>query len=139
MGKIVVLQNHVEMEQLLFQPRSKALTDDGRKVTYTFDHQEFYHIDDEISSHFQKNMNESNLEDHDLTPFLFGGLRVKEIKEDFQGDTTFTKFDYTIDGKEDGKLVITHYSHAHHGYGHKTSGNHCVRYENVNVTKEKVQ
>ncbi|WP_109831906.1 hypothetical protein [Reichenbachiella versicolor] len=106
---------------------------DGRVVTYTFDHQEFYHIDQEISDHFEQKVAESNREDHELTPFLFGGLRVKEVKEEFDGQTKLTKYDYTVDGKEDGKLIISQYSHAHNGYGHKTSGNHCVKYENVNV------
>lgn len=109
----------------------------GKKTRYFYDHQEFFHIDDEISTHFESNMASSNFK-HALNPFLFGGLRIKEIIEEYPGEQIYKEFDYTINNKENGKLVITHYSHDHDGFGHKTSGNHCVKYEKVNIKSGKL-
>ena len=109
----------------------------GKTVRYTYDHQEFFQIDKEISDHFSKSMSETNLTQA-LHPFLFGGLRIKEIIEKYPSEEIYKDHDYTMNGKEDGKLIISHYSHAHHGFGHKTSGNHCVKYDKVNIKSGKM-
>ncbi|WP_109829871.1 hypothetical protein [Reichenbachiella versicolor] len=128
---------HYSLDHIMEGVLNKVSYAGGKEVSYLYDHQEFFHIDEEISSHFEKNMAESNL-DHALNPFLFGGLRIKEIQEKYPDETIYKEFDYTMDGREDGKLIITHYSHSHHGYGHKTSGNHCVKYQKVSIKSGKM-
>ena len=77
-------------------------------------------------------MNESNFSHH-LKPFLFGGLRIKGMIEHYPKKDLYKDFYYKINGVEGGQLIISHYSHDHHGYGHKTSGNHTVHYDNVRI------
>ncbi|MEO9967214.1 MAG: hypothetical protein ABJF11_15555 [Reichenbachiella sp.] len=109
----------------------------GRTIEYIYDHQEFEEIDEEISSHFSKNMEGSNFREH-LNPFLFGGLRIKEIIDSYPSEKIYKEYNYKPDGKETGKLIITHYNHDHHGYGHKTSGNHGVKYQRIKIKTGKL-
>lgn len=110
---------------------------EGRTRAFAYDHQEFEEIDPEISSHFSSGMTESNFTHH-LNPYLFGGLRIKEIIDTYPTENIYTDFDYKPNGKETGKLIIAHYNHDHHGYGHKTSGNHGVKYNKVKVITGKL-
>jgi len=128
---------HYSLEHIAEGTLNKIKYTGGKTVKYQYDHQEFFHIDDEISDHFSKGMNKSNIE-HAINPYLFGGLRIKEILEEYPDETIYKEFNYTKDGREDGQLIITHYSHSHQGYGHKTSGNHCVKYEKVNIKSGKL-
>ncbi|MBU2913234.1 MULTISPECIES: hypothetical protein [Reichenbachiella] len=109
----------------------------GKDRTYQFDHQEFFDIDLEITDHFTNNMKESNFNSH-IKPFIFGGLRVSEIVESYPKEKIYKDFFYTINRQESGKLIITHYSHEHHGYGHTTSGNHGVKYPKVRIKTGKL-
>jgi hypothetical protein len=108
----------------------------GKILEYSYDHQEFTKINDEISSHFEKNMKNSNFS-NETDPFISGGLRIKEISETFNNEKKVRSFEYKKDGKETGTLIITNYDHDHNGYGHKTSGNHNVLYHDVAVTETK--
>lgn len=107
-----------------------------KSVEFFYDHQEFENVDDEISSHFTANMKNSNFSHH-MNPFIFGGLRVQKIIERSPSEKITKEFNYKPDGTETGKLIITHYNHDHHGFGHKTSGNHTVKYDNVDIKTEK--
>ncbi|UXP31733.1 hypothetical protein N6H18_15395 [Reichenbachiella agarivorans] len=109
----------------------------GKTTTYDFDHQEFFDINTEISSHFSGNMAASNFKSH-IKPYIFGGLRIKEIIESFPKEKIYKDYIYKINGKESGELIITPYSHEHHGFGHKTSGNHCVKYPTVKIKTGKL-
>lgn len=109
----------------------------GRTRSFAYDHQEFEEIDEEISNHFSTSMVESNFRHH-LNPFLFGGLRIKELIDAYPTEKIYTDFDYRPEGKESGRLIIAHYNHDHHGYGHKTSGNHGVRYGKIKVKTGKL-
>ena len=104
----------------------------GKTESFVYDHQEFETVDQEISDHFTQKMKDSNLSHH-IKPFIFGGLRIKEMVTKQPNETIIKKFDYTQDGKETGELIITNYNHDHSGYGHKTSGNHSVKYKSVKV------
>lgn len=108
----------------------------GKTVEYQYDHQEFETVDEEISGHFTANMKNSNFSHH-MNPFIFGGLRIQKIIDRFPTEKITREFNYKPNGTETGKLIITHYNHDHHGFGHKTSGNHCVKYGDVDVTMEK--
>ena len=114
----------------------KSITfDKVRTLEFEYNHQEFENINEEISGHFTERMKDSNFKHHD-NPFIFGGLRVQKITETNPTENFTTVFDYTQDGKESGELVISHYNHDHDGFGHKTSGNHTVKYSNVEATRE---
>ena len=104
----------------------------GRVTEFYYDHQEFNTVSEEILSHFTDKMKESNFSHH-IKPFLFGGLRIKSIIEHYPRKDLYQDFYYTINKVEGGQLTISHYSHDHHGYGYKTSGNHTVRYDNVSI------
>ena len=80
-------------------------------------------------------MQGSNFKKHH-NPFIFGGLRVDKIIESSGTEKVVKSFDYTQDGEESGELIISHYNHDHHGFGHKTSGNHTVKYNSVRVNIE---
>lgn len=116
----------------------KKVDYDGKKSKeYVYDHQEFEEIDEEISSHFSNSMKNSNFSHH-INPFIFGGLRIQEIIDSFPSEQIYKEFNYRPAGKETGKLIITHYSHDHHGYGHKTSGNHSVKYNKMKIKTGKL-
>lgn len=104
---------------------------------FIYEQQEFQKVDDEISEYFTNKLKDSNFK-HDHNPFLFGGLRLREILDSYPTEKMYKDFNYKPDGEETGKLIISHYNHDHHGYGHKTSGNHSVKYEKVRVKTGKV-
>lgn len=106
-----------------------------KNLEFVYDHQEFYTINEEIAGHFSKKMQGSNFKKHH-NPFIFGGLRVDKIIETSETEKVVKSFDYTQDGEESGELIISHYNHDHHGFGHKTSGNHTVKYNSVRVNTE---
>ena len=108
-----------------------------RERAYIYEQQEFQNIDPEISSHFTDRLKNSNFRPNH-NPFLFGGLRLSEIIDTYPTDKIYKDFIYGPDGAESGKLIISHYNHDHHGFGHKTSGNHSVKYEKVRVKTGKV-
>lgn len=104
---------------------------------YIYEQQEFQNIDAEISDYLTEKLKNSNFS-HDHKPFLFGGLRLKEIHDTYPTEKMYKEFNYKPDGQETGKLIISHYNHDHHGFGHKTSGNHSVKYEKVRVKTGKI-
>ena len=106
----------------------------GSTREYVYDHQEFTNVSTEISDHFENNMVDSNFE-HTQKPFISGGLRVQEIVETNPGIEIHLEFDYRKGSRESGVLSIVHYDHDHHGYGHRTSGNHNVIYNKVLVSE----
>lgn len=128
---------HYSLEYIQAGILKKIDHGNGRTIEFTYDHQEFEEIDEEISSHFSDNMHDSNFTKH-LNPFLFGGLRVKEIVDSYPSEKIYKDFNYKPEGKETGRLIIAHYSHEHHGYGHKTSGNHGVKYSKVKIKTGKL-
>lgn len=106
----------------------------GTMREFVYNHQEFTAVSPEITSHFEENMKDSNFS-HVAHPFIAGGLRVQEIIDispDFQ---IFQEYDYRKNQRESGVLSIVHYDHDHSGFGHKTSGNHNVVYNLVNVSE----
>lgn len=129
---------HYSLENIQEGVLNKITYTGGRTTEFIYDHQEFNTVSEEISSHFSKKMRESNLSHH-IKPFLFGGLRIKEIIEHYPKNdrhkekNLYKDFFYKINRVEGGQLIISHYSHDHHGYGHKTSGNHTVHYDNVRI------
>lgn len=128
---------HYSLEHIKEGTLNKIDFDNGKTRTYAYDHQEFFNIDSEISSHFEAGMQESNFKSH-IKPFIFGGLRVSEIIESYPKEKIYKDFIYKQQGKEMGELKITHYSHSHDGYGHKTSGNHCIKYGKVKIKSGKL-
>ncbi|MEO9803039.1 MAG: hypothetical protein ABJF04_07320 [Reichenbachiella sp.] len=128
---------HYSLEYIQAGILKKIDYGEGRTIEFAYDHQEFEEIDEEISSHFSDNMRNSNFSKH-LNPFLFGGLRVKEIIDSYPTEKIYKDYNYKPDGKETGRLIIAHYSHDHHGYGHKTSGNHGVKYSKVRIKTGKL-
>lgn len=128
---------HYSLEYIQAGILKKIDYGNGRTISYAYDHQEFEEIDEEISNHFSENMKESNFKQH-LNPYLFGGLRIKEVIDTYPTEQIYKDFNYKPDGKETGKLIISHYSHDHDGYGHKTSGNHGVKYKKVRVKTGKL-
>ncbi|SMD31984.1 hypothetical protein SAMN04488029_0322 [Reichenbachiella faecimaris] len=128
---------HYSLEYLQAGILKKVDYGNSRTIEFAYDHQEFEEIDDEISSHFSENMKDSNFKEH-LNPYLFGGLRIKEIIDTYPTEQIYKDFSYKIEGKETGKLIISHYSHDHNGYGHKTSGNHGVKYSKVRIKTGKL-
>lgn len=128
---------HYSLEYLQAGILKKIDYGNGRTIEYAYDHQEFEEIDEEISSHFSSKMKESNFNEH-INPYLFGGLRIKEVIDTYPKEQIYKDFNYKPDGKETGKLIISHYSHDHDGYGHKTSGNHGVKYGKVRVKTGKL-
>ncbi|WP_109829551.1 hypothetical protein [Reichenbachiella versicolor] len=123
---------HYSLENIQEGVLSKINYVGGRKTEFYYDHQEFNTVSDEISSHYTTKMKESNYSHH-IKPFLFGGLRIKSIIEHYPKKDLYKDFYYKINDVEGGQLIISHYSHDHHGYGHKTSGNHTVHYDNVRI------
>lgn len=109
----------------------------GVVKTYTYGHQEFTDISDEIKQHFDDRMKQTNFS-HILHPFISGGLRVEEINEKYPHDEIYKEYKYVLNSKESGVLNITHYSHDHSGYGHRTSGNHNVIYKKVYIKTGKI-
>lgn len=109
----------------------------GVVKTYTYGHQEFTDASDEIKSHFNGKMKDTNFS-HVLHPFISGGLRIEEIVEKYPNDIIYKEYQYKLNGKESGVLNITHYSHDHSGYGHRTSGNHNVLYKKVHIKSGKI-
>ncbi|PIB35485.1 hypothetical protein BFP72_08810 [Reichenbachiella sp. 5M10] len=128
---------HYSLDHIVEGTISKIDFGGGKYRTYLFDHQEFFNIDEEITSHFTQNMQESNFQSH-IKPFIFGGLRIKEIVESYPKEKIYKDYIYKVNRQETGNLIITHYSHAHDGYGHKTSGNHCVKYPTVKIKTGKL-
>lgn len=108
--------------------------DDGSTKEFLYNHQEFTAISVEISDHFDNNMESSNFT-HTASPYIAGGLRVQKIIERNLGVEIFKEFDYRRGNKESGVLSIIHYDHDHNGFGHRTSGNHNVIYNIVNVNE----
>lgn len=128
---------HYSLEHIQEGVISKIDFGGGKTQTFKFDHQEFFDIDSEISDHFSENMVKTNFTSH-IEPFIFGGLRVKEMVESYPKEKIYKDYFYKIEGKEVGQLVITHYSHSHDGFGHKTSGNHTVKYPQVKIKTGKL-
>lgn len=126
---------HYSLDHIKGGVLNKINFDSQKTLEFVYDHQEFYSISDEISGHFSNKMKDSNFQQHH-NPYIFGGLRVDKIIETNGSDQVIKSFDYTQDGNESGELVISHYNHNHHGFGHKTSGNHTVKYGSVRVTTE---
>ena len=125
---------HYSLDHIKGGVLNKISFDNQKSLEFVYDHQEFYTINEEISGHFSQKMQGSNFSQHH-NPFIFGGLRVDKIIETNENtNTSVTKsFDYTQNGEESGELIISHYNHDHHGFGHKTSGNHTVKYKSVKV------
>ena len=124
---------HYSLPHIMEGVLKKIRYDGGRVTEYFYDHQEFNSVSDEISGHFSERMKNSNFSHH-MEPFLFGGLRIKEIREHFPPKKDLYKdFIYKVNRVEGGQLIISHYSHDHHGYGHHTSGNHTIKYEQVTI------
>ncbi|MGL1889624.1 MAG: hypothetical protein OCD76_24125 [Reichenbachiella sp.] len=128
---------HYSLEHIKEGVLDKIDYGNGKVRTYDYDHQEFHEISTEISSHFEAGMTDSNFKGH-MKPYIFGGLRVKEIIESYPKEKIYKDYFYKINGKEMGKLQITHYSHDHDGFGHKTSGNHCIKYSKVRIKTGKL-
>ena len=73
---------HYSLEHIKEGTLNKIDFDNGKIRTYAYDHQEFFDIDAEISSHFSAGMQNSNFKSH-IKPFIFGGLRISEIIESY--------------------------------------------------------
>jgi hypothetical protein len=128
---------HYSLEYIQAAILKKVDYGNGRTREFAYDHQEFNDVDEEISGHFTSKMKGSNF-NHHLHPFIFGGLRIKEIIDSFPTEKIYKDFVYSVDGNDTGNLIITHYNHGHHGYGHKTSGNHSVKYKKVKIRTGKL-
>lgn len=125
-------EKHYSLKNIQEGILNKITYNGGRVTEYFYDHQEFFNVDDEIAGHFETKMKDSNF-DHHVKPFIFGGLRIKEIREHFPKKDLYKDFKYKIKGQDTGHLIISNYSHDHHGFGFKTSGNHTVKYKKVEV------
>lgn len=123
---------HYSLDHIMEGVLKKITYNGGKTTEYFYDHQEFNTVSTEISSHFGEKMEGTNF-DHHVKPFLFGGLRIKEIREHYPKKDLYKDFNYLQNKVEMGQLQITPYSHGHNGYGHHTSGNHTVHYERVNI------
>ncbi|MFY0625685.1 MAG: hypothetical protein JXR07_05295 [Reichenbachiella sp.] len=123
---------HYSLKHIQEGVLNKITYNGGRVTEYFYDHQAFFNIDKEISTHFNEKMKDSNFSHH-LKPYIFGGLRIKEIREHFPKKDLYKDFKYQHNRQEVGRLILSNYSHDHHGYGHKTSGNHTVKYDQVEV------
>ena len=61
------------------------------------------------------------------------------MKETFPGDELVRDFVYLgDDGITSGELTITPFNHDHESFGHKTSGNHYIKYNKVRVKSGKI-
>lgn len=105
---------------------------------FEYDHQEFMTINSEIASYFDDKMKGTNF-NHAHQPYISGGLRIAKITELYPQDTVYKQYSYLQNNIESGVLSITGYNHAHRSLGHRTSGNHHVQYDNVNVKLIKVK
>lgn len=128
---------HYDLEKVKEGVMTKIEYGNGVIKTFKYGHQEFTKIDEEITSHFDQKVAQSNFK-HTRRPFIFGGLRLVEVIEKYPTDEIYKEYDYRINRVESGVLKITHYSHDHHGYGHRTSGNHNVVYKKVYIKSGKI-
>lgn len=128
---------HYSLEHVKEGVLEKIEYGNGFTKTFKYGHQEFNYVNDDIKSHIDSNLKNSNLSStHD--PFISGGLRIEEIIEKYPTDVVYREYNYTTNKIENGELTIVPYSHEYDGYDHKASGNHAVIYKNVKVKYGKI-
>ena len=109
-----------------------------RTVKYEYESHDYHAVSNKITSFYGGKMADGNFS-HTVDPFVSGGLRVKRITETFPSDQLIKDFIYTnADGLTSGELAITPFNHDHESYGHKSSGNHYIRYKHVEVKSGKI-
>ncbi len=109
-----------------------------RTVEYVYESHDYHKISNQISDYYGGKMGDSNFS-HTTDPFVSGGLRIKRLKETFPGDELVRDFVYLgDDGITSGELAITPFNHDHESFGHKTSGNHYVKDNEVRVKSGKI-
>ena len=108
-----------------------------RTREFTYDHQEFEEVAPEVLSHFSDKMINTNFKNH-VKPFIFGGLRIKEIVDSFPEEKVYKEFDYKANGIEIGRLSISPFQQEHGGFGYKASGSHQVIYDHVKIHSGKI-
>lgn len=109
-----------------------------RSVEYEYESHDYHAVSNKITSFYGSKMGDGNFS-HTVEPFVSGGLRIKRIKEIFPGDELIKDYVYTNpDGVTSGELTITPFNHDHESYGHKSSGNHYIRYSHVEVKSGKI-
>ena len=109
-----------------------------RAVEFEYESHDYHAVTDNITSFYGDKMSDGNF-NHTSDPFVSGGLRIKRLKETFPSDELIKDFVYTnANGVTSGELAITPFNHDHESYGHKSSGNHYIRYSHVEVKSGKV-
>lgn len=121
------------MEGMLVKKISPA----GGIEEYIYDSQEYTAISHDIDTYYDEKMIKTNF-DHNVDPFIAGGLRLKDIVYHYPVDKIYKEFVYVKKDGSEGILSVTPFSHSHNNYGHKTSGNHHVVYDKVEMKTGKV-
>lgn len=128
---------HYSFEHALEGILEKKITPGGGIEEYIYDPQEYTAISHDIDIYYDKKTIDSNFS-HNTDPFIAGGFRLKDIVYHYPVDKIYKEFVYVKADGSEGTLSVTPFSHAHNSYGHKTSGNHHVVYDKVEMKTGKV-